>query len=181
MAVRKVGDAPGNGRSGALMGRATDTGRFEVKEAGRKPKTTVTERMPASGRGDSGVLRWIGSDGKTYERAVSRIDMEKLDQPIVMQARKAVIVTRAKLKQSGGSLIFTVPAPARKAMDFKPGDEIELTVDDDGRMIVEPAPAPRKRPKYSLEELLAQCDPDAPISDEERAWLDEPAVGREAW
>jgi len=165
------------------MGRVADTGRFEVKDAEWKPKTTVTERIPASGRGDSGVLRWVGSDGKTYERAVSRIDMEKLEQPMVMQVRKAVIVTRAKLKQSGGSLIFTVPAPARKAMDFKPGDEIELTVDDDGRMIVEPAPAPppRKRPKYSLDELLAQCDPDAPISDEERAWLDEPAVGREAW
>ncbi|WP_217471585.1 hypothetical protein [Photorhabdus akhurstii] len=39
---------------------------------------------------------------------------------------------------------------------------------------------PYKRPQYSLAELLAQCDPDAEISAEDREWLDAPAVGREA-
>jgi hypothetical protein len=36
-----------------------------------------------------------------------------------------------------------------------------------------------EKPRYTLEELLAQCDPDAPIDAEEREWLDAPAVGRE--
>jgi hypothetical protein len=36
-----------------------------------------------------------------------------------------------------------------------------------------------EKPRYTLEELLAQCDPEAPLSDEEREWLDAPAVGRE--
>jgi LysR family transcriptional regulator, hydrogen peroxide-inducible genes activator len=31
----------------------------------------------------------------------------------------------------------------------------------------------------TLEELLAQCDPSAPLSDEDRKWLDSPPVGRE--
>jgi hypothetical protein len=34
--------------------------------------------------------------------------------------------------------------------------------------------------RYSLSELLQQCDLDAPLSAEDRAWLDAPPVGREA-
>ena len=43
------------------------------------------------------------------------------------------------------------------------------------RLIVEP----RKRPAYSLDELLAQCDDTAPPSDEDRAWIDAKPVGNE--
>jgi antitoxin component of MazEF toxin-antitoxin module len=37
-----------------------------------------------------------------------------------------------------------------------------------------------RKGRYTLGELVAQCDPDAPLSAENRAWLDAPAVGREA-
>ena len=37
----------------------------------------------------------------------------------------------------------------------------------------------RKRPKYKLADLLAQCDYTIPMSAEEREWLDMPSVGRE--
>jgi antitoxin component of MazEF toxin-antitoxin module len=37
-----------------------------------------------------------------------------------------------------------------------------------------------RKGRYSLAELMAQCDPNAPLSAEDRAWLDAPAVGREA-
>jgi hypothetical protein len=40
-------------------------------------------------------------------------------------------------------------------------------------------PRPRKG-RYSMAELMAQCDPSAPFSAEDRAWMDAPAVGREA-
>jgi antitoxin component of MazEF toxin-antitoxin module len=40
-------------------------------------------------------------------------------------------------------------------------------------------PGPRKS-RYSLEELMAQCDANAPLSAEDRAWMDAPAIGREA-
>lgn len=33
--------------------------------------------------------------------------------------------------------------------------------------------------RYTLDELLAQCDPQAPVSEEDRAWLDAPRVGGE--
>jgi antitoxin ChpS len=39
-------------------------------------------------------------------------------------------------------------------------------------------PSPRKR--YSLDELIAQCDPDSPLSEEDHAWLDDASQGREA-
>ena len=45
------------------------------------------------------------------------------------------------------------------------------------------APASQARPRksrYNLAELMQQCDTNAPLSDEDRAWMDAPAVGREA-
>ncbi|MBJ9293312.1 hypothetical protein GHT40_03265 [Citrobacter werkmanii] len=33
---------------------------------------------------------------------------------------------------------------------------------------------PQKHPGYSLSGLLAQCDPDAEISKEDRVWIDAP-------
>ena len=38
---------------------------------------------------------------------------------------------------------------------------------------------PRKG-RYTLAELVEQCDPNAPLSAEDREWMDSPAVGREA-
>ena len=38
----------------------------------------------------------------------------------------------------------------------------------------------RRQRRYKLDELMAQCDPMAPLSAEDRAWLDSAAVGREA-
>ena len=39
--------------------------------------------------------------------------------------------------------------------------------------------APTARPRYTLDELLAQCDDDAALSAEDRAWLDAKPVGNE--
>jgi hypothetical protein len=36
-----------------------------------------------------------------------------------------------------------------------------------------------QKPRYSLAELMAQCDSNAPLSAEDRAWMDAPAIGRE--
>jgi antitoxin ChpS len=52
--------------------------------------------------------------------------------------------------------------------------QVGLSVSE-GRLIVDPHP----RRRYTLEELMAQCDPSAPLTDEEQAWLDAEPVGRE--
>jgi antitoxin ChpS len=38
---------------------------------------------------------------------------------------------------------------------------------------------PRKQPRYTIQELVAQCDPDAPLDDETIEWLHAPSAGRE--
>jgi len=43
----------------------------------------------------------------------------------------------------------------------------------------EEASRPRKG-QFNLSELISKCDLNAPLSEEDRAWLDDPAVGREA-
>ena len=54
-----------------------------------------------------------------------------------------------------------------------------LTLEDwISRKLDEPD-APRKR-RYTVAELMQECDPQAPLSEEDRAWLDAPPVGREA-
>jgi hypothetical protein len=42
-----------------------------------------------------------------------------------------------------------------------------------------PLVAPQAKPRYSLDELLAQCDPAVLPSAEERAWVEMSSVGRE--
>jgi antitoxin ChpS len=46
---------------------------------------------------------------------------------------------------------------------------------DGGRLIVQPQP----RRRYTLDELLAQCDPTAEPAQEEDEWLDARPAGRE--
>jgi len=45
----------------------------------------------------------------------------------------------------------------------------------DGKLVVEP----QKRPRYSLDELLANCDPKARRRREDREWLDDIPAGSE--
>ncbi len=38
----------------------------------------------------------------------------------------------------------------------------------------------RRKGRYRLADLVAQCDSTAPFSEEDKAWLDAPGAGREA-
>ena len=78
------------------------------------------------------------------------------------------------LRKVGGSVMMVVPPAILDQLQLKAGAAVALVVDGQ-RLIVEP---PRK-PRYTLEELLSQCDPDGPLSDEDRAWINSAPVGRE--
>ena len=39
---------------------------------------------------------------------------------------------------------------------------------------------PQAKPRYTLSELVAQCDPEAPASDEDAVWLADEPTGKEA-
>jgi len=77
------------------------------------------------------------------------------------------------LRRVGGSIMMSVPRAFLDQLHLHAGSQVEIEVDH-GRLIVEPA-----KPKYTLEELLSQCDTTADMSTEEREWLDDGPVGRE--
>lgn len=81
---------------------------------------------------------------------------------------------KTRLKKVGGSIMLAVPPAVLKALELSTDSEVGMTIDN-GCLIIEP----QKRPHYSLEELLAQCDPHAEMSEEDLEWIDAPAVGKE--
>ncbi len=77
------------------------------------------------------------------------------------------------LRKVGGSVMMTVPPSILEEWSLAAGATVGMDVEA-GRLIVQP-----RKPKYTLEELLAQCEGDQEITAEEREWLDSPPVGRE--
>jgi antitoxin ChpS len=86
----------------------------------------------------------------------------------------AVIMHTTKLRRVGGSVMLAVPPALLDVLHLAAGAKVGLAVDN-GRLVVEPT----ARPRYSLDELLAQCDASAEVSAEDREWLDGRPVGGE--
>jgi antitoxin ChpS len=78
------------------------------------------------------------------------------------------------LRKVGGSVMLAVPPVLLKLLQLEAGATVAVDVED-GRLIVEP----QRKPRYTLEELLAASDYSQPQPPEEREWVDAPAVGRE--
>jgi antitoxin ChpS len=78
------------------------------------------------------------------------------------------------LRKVGGSVMLAVPRAVLDVLGLRPGAKLGITIER-GRLVVEPP----KRPRYTLDELLAQCDPKARRTKEDREWLDNQPVGRE--
>ena len=78
------------------------------------------------------------------------------------------------LRKVGGSVMLAVPPALLDMLQLRPGAKVGIAVES-GRLIVEP----RQRRRYTLEELLAQCDPTAPRGAIEQEWLDSKPAGGE--
>lgn len=78
------------------------------------------------------------------------------------------------LRRVGGSVMLAVPPALLDLLHLKAGEAVGVAVEG-GRLVVEASPCPR----YTLAELLAASDYSAPLTPEEREWVDAPAVGRE--
>jgi len=77
------------------------------------------------------------------------------------------------LRKVGGSIMLTVPPAILDLLHLRAGATVGVAVED-GRLVIEP-----QRPHYTLEELLAQCDPSAELTTEDRQWLEAKPVGNE--
>ena len=78
------------------------------------------------------------------------------------------------LRKVGGSVMLAVPRAVLDVLGLRPGAKVGIAIER-GRLVVEPP----KRPRYTLDELLAQCNSKAHRTKEEREWLDNKRVGRE--
>ena len=70
--------------------------------------------------------------------------------------------------------MLAVPPVLLDLLNLGAGAKVDIGVEGD-RLVV----APRTRPSYTLDELLAMCDETASADDGDRAWLDGQPVGSE--
>lgn len=78
------------------------------------------------------------------------------------------------LRKVGGSVMLAVPPAFLDQLHLQAGATVGLAVNQGSLMIT-----PNPRPRYTLDELLAQCDASAEISTEDREWLEAPPIGSE--
>lgn len=79
------------------------------------------------------------------------------------------------LRNFGNSVGLVIPKPVRDAMHLQAGQTVQLEASELGLLI-----RPRA-PRYTLDELLAQCDPKAPMPKDMADWQNASPAGREAW
>jgi antitoxin ChpS len=78
------------------------------------------------------------------------------------------------LRSVGGSVVMAIPKRILDLVHLQSGSRVNIDVQN-GKLIVEP----KKKPRYTLAELMAQCDLSQSMSAEEREWFDTPTVGAE--
>ncbi|HEY6334054.1 MAG TPA: antitoxin [Blastocatellia bacterium] len=81
---------------------------------------------------------------------------------------------KASLRKVGGSIMLALPPALLDIMNLRPGDTVNVGLEM-GRVVIEPRP----RPRYTLEELLADCNPKARQTKEDREWLEGRPAGSE--
>ena len=77
------------------------------------------------------------------------------------------------LRTVGGSVMLAIPKSVLDGLGLAANEKVELRLDE-GRLVIEP----RRRPKYTLEELVAQCSPDE-ADVQAREWDEVAPVGLE--
>lgn len=80
------------------------------------------------------------------------------------------------IRKIGNSKGAVIPAPLLKELGVDAGQIMQANVMD-GRLVIEKM----NKPEYSLGELLAKCSPEVmALNDEDKAWLNDSPVGKEA-
>lgn len=80
----------------------------------------------------------------------------------------------ATLRQSGGSVIVSLPKAFLDKLGLKANAPVDIDLVEDKIVIARRSPG-----RIGLEARLALCDPSLPPTAEEREWLDTPSVGDE--
>ncbi|MGH8547926.1 MAG: AbrB/MazE/SpoVT family DNA-binding domain-containing protein [Methylococcales bacterium] len=78
------------------------------------------------------------------------------------------------LRKVGGSIMLAVPPAILDLLNLHSGATVGLAVEK-GRLVVELV----RRPRYTLDELLALCDASAEVSVEDHTWTNGNPSGNE--
>ena len=78
------------------------------------------------------------------------------------------------LRKVGGSIMLSVPPSLLNILHLTEGAKVGIAIDNN-RLIIEMV----KSPRYTLNELLAQCDASADFSEEDKVWVNGNSVGSE--
>jgi antitoxin ChpS len=78
------------------------------------------------------------------------------------------------LRKVGGSVMLAVPPAILDLLHLEAGATVGIAVEGE-RLVIQQQPKPR----YTLDELLAQCDPNTAETQEDREWVNLAPVGRE--
>jgi antitoxin ChpS len=79
-----------------------------------------------------------------------------------------------RLRKVGGSVMLAIPKPMLEALALGPDTAVDLSVKA-GKLVVDP----KRRRRYTLDELLAQCKPPGRRSRADRDWTAGKHTGRE--
>ena len=79
------------------------------------------------------------------------------------------------LRKYGNSTVAVLPPPLLKELRLAAGQFMTLSTTGDGKIIL------AKKRKYTLDDLIAQCDASAPKPADIELWDAAEPVGREAW
>ena len=80
----------------------------------------------------------------------------------------------ATLRKVGGSIMLAIPPSLLETLKLSPGTKVGISIES-RQLVITPPPHPR----YTLKQLLAQCNPKASRNRQDRAWLRGKPVGKE--
>jgi len=81
---------------------------------------------------------------------------------------------QTNLRKVGGSVMMALSPAFLEELGIAAGSIVDVALHQ-GQLVIKPMP----KPKYTLANLLAQCDAKAKISKEDQQWLELTPVGNE--
>ena len=77
------------------------------------------------------------------------------------------------LRKYGNSTVLVLPPGVLRDLDLRVGNSLSMNTTPNGQITL------TKKQRYSLSDLIAQCDPKAPVPADIAVWDGMPSVGRE--
>jgi antitoxin ChpS len=93
---------------------------------------------------------------------------------LYLNITKLEVSMQTSLRKVGGSVMLAVSPAFLEELQVCSGSIVDVALRE-GRLIVKPI----TKPKYTLAELLAKCDPKAKMPKEDKLWLNSSPVGNE--